>query len=88
MAIGDDLSDSHLRFCKHMSSDYRKALPLRSEMFPRVFIIPEWRESKESTKESLNSRKVLSLYLKIFSRAFIISRKENAREIHSRALYG
>ena len=88
MAIGDDLSGSHLSVYKHMSSDYRKVLSLHSDPFSAIFVFLNSFEDKGYVFESLNSRKILSLRSEMFPHAIIISKEESAREIHSRALYG
>ena len=71
-----------------MSSDYRKALSLNSDPLDAIFIFLNGFEDKEDVFESLSSRMVLPLRSEMFPRVFIISKEENAREIHSRALYG
>ena len=88
MVIGDDLSGSHLSVYKHMSSDYRKVLSLNSDPLDAIFIFSGYFEDKEDVFERLNQREVLSLRSDIFHHAIIISKGENAREIHSRALCG
>ena len=88
MAIGDDLSGSHLSVYKHMSSDYREVFSLNSDPLDAIFIFLNSFECKEDVFERLNSRKVLSLRSDIFHHAIIISKEESARKIYSRALYG
>ena len=61
---------------------------MHSDPFDAIFIFLNSFEDKESVFESLNQREVLSLRSEEFPRVFIISREENAREIHSRALCG
>ena len=88
MAIGDDLSGSHLSVYKHTPSNSREVLSLNSDPLSAIFIFLNSLEDKEDVFEILNSRKVLSLRSDISRGVFIVSKEENAREIHSRALYG